>query len=81
MLGRRRRHQQFQRSVRARSLVRRLGQTQNGQMLDLVAPGARSDLLPHVAKIRATFPDAYKESFTRYTTVDLLGPKQVRHFY
>ncbi len=45
------------------------------------APGARSDLLPHVAKTRATFPDAYKESFTRYITVDLPGPKQVRHFY
>jgi len=45
------------------------------------APGIRSDLLPHVAKTRATFPDAYKETFTRYTTVDLPGPKQVRHFY
>jgi cytochrome c553 len=45
------------------------------------APGVRSDFLPHVAKTRATFPEKYKETFTRYTTVDLAGPKQVRHFY
>lgn len=45
------------------------------------APGIRSDLLPHIAKTRATFPEAYKRTFTRYTTVDLAGPKQVRHFY
>jgi cytochrome c553 len=45
------------------------------------APGGRSDLLAHVAKTRATFPEKYKETFTRYTTVDLAGPKQVRHFY
>ena len=34
-----------------------------------------------MAKTRATFPDAYKETFTRYTIVDLPGTKQVRHFY
>jgi cytochrome c553 len=45
------------------------------------APGIRSDLLPHIAKTHATFPERYKETFTRYTTVDLAGPKQVRHFY
>lgn len=45
------------------------------------APGGRSELLPHVARTRATFPDKYKETFTRYTTIDLPGPKQVRHFY
>lgn len=45
------------------------------------APGGRSELLAHVAKTHATFPEKYKETFTRYTTVDLAGPKQVRHFY
>jgi cytochrome c553 len=43
--------------------------------------GGRSELLAHVAKSRATFPEKYKDTFTRYTTVDLAGPKQVRHFY
>jgi cytochrome c553 len=45
------------------------------------APGIHSDFLPHVAKTRATFPEGYQATFTRYTTVDLAGPKQVRHFY
>jgi cytochrome c553 len=45
------------------------------------APGQRSEPLPHVAKTHATFPDAYKETFARYTTVDQPGPKQVRHFF
>ena len=44
-------------------------------------PGARSELLPLVAKTRATFPEAYKQTFTKYVTIDLPGPKQVRHFY
>jgi cytochrome c553 len=45
------------------------------------APGGRSELMASVAKTRATFPEKYKETFTRYTTVDLPGQKQVRHFY
>jgi cytochrome c553 len=45
------------------------------------APGTRSDLLAHVAKTRVTFPETYLETFTRYTTLDMPGPKQVRHFY
>ena len=43
--------------------------------------GARSELLAQVAKSRVTFPDGWEKTFTRYTTVDLPGPKQVRHFY
>ncbi len=43
--------------------------------------GAKSAFLPNVAKTHVTFPEGYKESFTRYHTINFPGTKQVRHYY
>lgn len=45
------------------------------------ATGAKSALLPNVAKTRVTFPEGYKESFTKYHTINFPATKQVRYYY
>ncbi len=45
------------------------------------ATGAKSALLPNVAKTRVTFPEGYKESFTKYHTISFPATKQVRYYY
>src|SRR6266436_4555744 len=45
------------------------------------ATGAKSMLLPNVAKSRVTFPEGYKESFTKYHTISFPATKQVRYYY
>jgi cytochrome c553 len=45
------------------------------------APGAKSELLPNVAKTNVTFPEGYKDSFTKYHTMNFPATKQVRYFY
>jgi hypothetical protein len=43
--------------------------------------GAKSTLLPNVAKTNVTFPEGYKESFTKYHTISFPATKQVRYYY
>jgi cytochrome c553 len=43
--------------------------------------GARSALLPSVVKTGVTFPEGYKESFTKYYTVNFPATRQVRYYY
>ena len=45
------------------------------------ATGAKSALLPNVAKSHVTFPDGYKESFVKYHTISFPATKQVRYYY
>jgi cytochrome c553 len=45
------------------------------------ATGAKSALLPNVAKTRVTFPEGYKDSFTKYHTINFPATKQVRYYY
>jgi cytochrome c553 len=45
------------------------------------AAGTKSAQLPNVAKSYVTFPEGYKESFTKYHTISFPGTKQVRHYY
>ncbi len=45
------------------------------------ATSAKSALLPNVANTRVTFPEGYKESFTKYHTINFPGTKQVRYYY
>ena len=45
------------------------------------ATGAKSTLLPNVAKSHVTFPEGYKESFTKYHTISFPATKQVRYYY
>src|SRR5690349_11407099 len=45
------------------------------------ATGAKSALLPNVAKSHVTFPEGYKESFTQYHTISFPATKQVRYYY
>jgi cytochrome c553 len=45
------------------------------------ATGAKSALLPNVAKTRVAFPEGYKESFTKYHTISFPATKQVRYYY
>jgi len=45
------------------------------------ATGAKSALLPNVAKTRVTFPEGYKESFVKYHTISFPATKQVRYYY
>jgi cytochrome c553 len=44
-------------------------------------PGSKSPLLPNVAKTNVTFPEDYKESFTKYNTISFSATRQVRHYY
>lgn len=43
--------------------------------------GARSALLPHVAKSQVAFPEGYKETFTRYHTINFPATRQVRYYF
>jgi cytochrome c553 len=45
------------------------------------ATGAKSTLLPNIAKTHVTFPEGYKESFTKYYTISFPATKQVRYYY
>ena len=45
------------------------------------APGAKSDLMPNFARSQVTFPDSYKDAFTRYLTMNFPATRQVRVFY
>lgn len=42
--------------------------------------GAKSALLPAVAKSHVAFPEGYKESFTKYHTINFPATKQVRYY-
>ena len=43
--------------------------------------GARSAQLPHVAKTQVSFPEGYKESFTKYHTINFPATRQVRYYF
>jgi cytochrome c553 len=43
--------------------------------------GAKSDFLPNVAKSHVTFPEDYKDTFTKYHTINFPVTKQVRYFF
>jgi cytochrome c553 len=43
--------------------------------------GAKSTLLPNLAKTRVTFPEGYKDTFARYYTINFPATKQVRHYF
>ena len=45
------------------------------------AAGAKSALLPNVAKTGVTFPEGYKDTFTKYHTINFPATKQVRYYY
>jgi len=45
------------------------------------AAGAKSGLLAHVAKSNVSFPEGYKESFTKYHTINFPATRQVRYYY
>ena len=45
------------------------------------ATGAKSAQLPNVAKTRVSFPEGYKESFTKYHTISFPATRQVRYYY
>ena len=43
--------------------------------------GAKSAFLPNVAETHVTFPERYKESFTKYYTLNFPATKQVRYYF
>jgi hypothetical protein len=43
--------------------------------------GTKSALLPNFATTRVTFPEGYKDSFTKYLTINFPATKQVRYYY
>jgi cytochrome c553 len=43
--------------------------------------GAKSGFLPSVARTHVTFPEGYKDTFTKYHTINFPATKQVRHYY
>ena len=45
------------------------------------AGNAKSTFLPNLAKSAVTFPEGYKESFTKYHTVNFPATKQVRYYF
>jgi cytochrome c553 len=45
------------------------------------ATGAKSALLPNVANTHVSFPEGYKESFTKYHTISFPATRQVRYYY
>ena len=45
------------------------------------APGAKSALLPNIATTKVTFPQDYKQSFTKYHTINFPAAKEVRYYY
>jgi len=45
------------------------------------AAGGKSALLPNVAKSGVTFPEGYKDAFTKYLTISFPATRQVRYYY
>ena len=45
------------------------------------APGATSDMLPNIARTRVGFPEGYKQSFTKYHTINFPAAREVRYYY
>jgi hypothetical protein len=45
------------------------------------APGAKSALLPNVATTKVAFPQDYKQSFTKYHTINFPAAREVRYYY
>jgi cytochrome c553 len=43
--------------------------------------GAKSAQLPNLGKTGVTFPEGYKETFTKYHTINFPATKQVRYYY
>jgi cytochrome c553 len=43
--------------------------------------GARSELLPNVAKSHASFPEGYQETFTKYQTINFPAAGLVRYYF
>jgi len=43
--------------------------------------GAKSGFLPGVARTHVTFPEGYKDTFTKYHTINFPATKQVRYYY
>ena len=43
--------------------------------------GTKSAFLPNVAKTSVTFPEGYKDTFTKYYTMNFPATKQVRYYY
>ena len=43
--------------------------------------GAKSPLLPAVAKSNVAFPEGYRESFVKYHVIDFPATRQVRYYY
>ncbi|HXM83196.1 MAG TPA: cytochrome P460 family protein [Burkholderiales bacterium] len=43
--------------------------------------GAKSNFLPNVARTRVTFPEGYKDTFTKYHTINFPATRQVRYYY
>ncbi|MGH8631248.1 MAG: cytochrome P460 family protein, partial [Burkholderiales bacterium] len=43
--------------------------------------GAKSSLLPNVAKTQVTFPEGYKSTFVKYHTLNFPATRQVRYYY
>lgn len=45
------------------------------------ATGAKSTFLANVAKTGVTFPEGYKDTFTKYYTINFPATKQVRYYF
>jgi cytochrome c553 len=45
------------------------------------AAAAKSALLPNLAKTGVTFPEGYKDGFTKYHTINFPATKQVRYYF
>src|ERR1700751_713501 len=45
------------------------------------APGTKSALLPNIAATKVAFPQDYKQSFTKYHTINFPAAKEVRYYY
>ena len=45
------------------------------------AASAKSTFLPNLAKTGVTFPEGYKDSFTKYHTLNFAATRQVRYYY
>ena len=45
------------------------------------AAGGKSAFLPHVQKSGVTFPEGYKDAFTKYHTISFPATKQVRYYF
>ena len=43
--------------------------------------GSKSALLPNVAKTSLNFPEGYKDTYTKYHTINFPATKQVRYYY